>query len=482
MSYFATEFRVRADITQAKFAALAIAWARGMKNSELFSSDYAEDMSSDHALIMSESGETFALKKCLTKSGFVEGARYERTDADGLLWRSEIVLTNKGSAAALRVKAQCLSTTGNSRPKMPKKPYFVKMAIDDGWTVDDGAIPLADYAHSALALGSDFVSQALLHGGDNILPIIYLSAPFQTSGLNPDDISRYAFQMGGVAHIVVEPDRDFSSELMEKTGGRNPYGGTMALISPSNGVITRLYKGGKFSSDQDVLQAMCLKATDFISSKQAVFGWDWNDLLEETARQLRDRVSDSSEEHDTWQTLVQDQLKEKDEEILRLRRSVEELQSVILDTSNEDGNIISPEFSKVAGKEIYRNEFSDRIRFALSCVTQSGAPDLDERTLSVASKFLRTTQYSGGAKSMISRIKNCGNDSGKADARLIQILEEIGFTKRIDGGHPVLTPDPSLEGLKPQTFSNSPSDHRAGKNKASQIIKGLHLRKLDCDE
>lgn len=479
MSYFATEFPVKPSTTQAMFAALAIAWARGMTDSDLFSSQAVEELENDHAVLMSENGETLALKQCDTYEGFVIGVRYEKPDDEGLKWRSEIVLTNRGDAATLRVKAQCLSMLATAKPRTPRKPYFIKMAIQEGWTDIDGVLPIVDEPLCARDIGIDLVAKAICGKINAYLPIIYISASFSDEDRLPDhEVSKAAFRMGGVAHIIVEPNRDFSNSLMELTAGENPYGGTIALMAGDFGVLSRLYRGGRLASNQDVLRAVCSKATSYTSSRQAKSSWDWQDLLEESSRQLRAKVTDSSVELEEWHSIIDQQIRDKDQRIKELEAAVEEYQNAILEESNDDGRLLSAAFARQLGAEIYKGEFSDRTRLALSAVLSNDKNAIDERTRFVAEMVLNNTQFSGGARGLEARIKVAGNTSGKADVQMISILEEIGFTKRVDGGHPVMSPPESLKGLKSQTFSTSPSDYRAGKNKASQVINALHLKRL----
>lgn len=137
MSFFATEFPVSGEITQAQFMAQAIAWVKGMVHSTLFDGNTDDERFEDHAQLLAESGESLTLKRCEIHGGFVSGVRHEFPDSSGLVWRSEIVLTHKEQVSVLRAKGQCLVSEEGAFARTPRKPYFITMAIDDGWAERD---------------------------------------------------------------------------------------------------------------------------------------------------------------------------------------------------------------------------------------------------------------------------------------------------------------------------------------------------------
>nr|WP_272211282.1 hypothetical protein [Marinicella sp. W31]MDC2877169.1 hypothetical protein [Marinicella sp. W31] len=53
------------------------------------------------------------------------------------------------------------------------------------------------------------------------LPIIYISAKGNSSWIiSADEIEKLAYDLGGVAHVVVEPNREFSFALREITSAK----------------------------------------------------------------------------------------------------------------------------------------------------------------------------------------------------------------------------------------------------------------------
>ncbi|SIO30973.1 hypothetical protein SAMN05444722_1352 [Rhodovulum sp. ES.010] len=477
MSFFATEFPVQASVSKEKFAATALAWVKGMKKTTLFDAGVKDERHKDHAALIAPDGECLVLKQADLQGGFVSGARHELPDDAGRLWRSEIVLTSLNGKASLRVKSQCLSVKEGVQVMRPRKPYFVKMALDDGWGNPDAAIQVRQEPHVVDSNSVKIIADAIDGDCQSLLPIVLFSHPFADDrAIEPSLISRTAFNLGGVAHVFVEETRDESLRLMDLTDGENPYGGTVGIILPRRGVVKKLFRGWLLPGSIDVISAMEAFVQEISSQRQARFAWDWQDLLEESARQLRETAEKGSEEYEIWEKLREEENREKEEEVRRLRAKVEELSEQLAGISSEDDLLLSAQFSKQIGPQLYPGEFSDRLRLVTEHVLESSNEFLDRRTWAMLERISSITNKTGRASKLAKRLKNAGRDSGKADARFEEILRELGFTVRRDGGHPVCSPPEELFGVGPQTLSTSPSDHRAGKNKASQIINGLFLK------
>lgn len=313
-----------------------------------------------------------------------------------------------------------------------------------------------------------------------VLPVVYISAPLtEAARFDEDFVSKFSFRLAGIAHVIVEPSREFSLKLMDETAGKNPYGGTIGICLPEVGVVSRLYLGAKFPSQKELLSAVEAKVIQLASSRSARIGWEWQDLLEETSRQLRARAAQGKGGGEAEEVALNEAISEKNDEISRLRKSVEELTERIAKIDDETGgSLLSSSVVPLIGRELYQGEFSDRIRSILVDVLRNDNHELDARTLNTLKLLLIARKFTGGARLLEQRFKSAGRNSGKADSLFEQILRELGYSVRKDGGHPVCTPPDDLFGLKSETLSTSPSDHRAGKNKAAQIINGMSLKKL----
>jgi hypothetical protein len=267
---------------------------------------------------------------------------------------------------------------------------------------------------------------------------------------------------------------------MEKSGGKNPYGGFIGICVSNYGVVKRYFLGGIFQDSEDLRQAIYGFASQYVTNRKPRLGWDWQDLIEEASRQLRSKLQTSSADVKAWIDAFDQENKEKENEINTLREQLEKLQAENLEKSINESNSIFLQISNLIGKELYKGEILDRVRSLINACSAAKNSNLHPRTMEIARLILANTAWSGGAARLEERLKAAGKDSSTADQRLSAILTELGYSSRKTGGHPVMTPE-GLVGVSPQTMSTSASDHRAGKNAAMRIIRDLGISELHGD-
>lgn len=476
MTIFSTEFAVRKEIDRGQFAAQVIAWVKGMNASTLFDNKTALSEFSDEATVESPSGEKLTLKECSIGEGFIIGARHEMPDVDGRIWISEVTLASKDSISALRVRTQCAIVKGGAKAQTPKKPYFVKLAIEDGWPVEDGDFVLSQVPLFLNTGDVDLASKIVLGGVVSELPIVYISKRDDEKTIFSDkELNDLAFRLGGVAHVVVEPSRAFSKRLMMHAGGRNPYGGSLAVCVSGHGVVKRYFIGNLFADSEAISEAVYAFSSQYVTNRKPRIGVDWQNVIEESSRILRRQLDEGTLKLDKWLEAFDEKDNEKDKMIADLREQLDKLQEEYLETSKNESSISFKQIASLLGNELYKGEFVDRIRSIL--VLSLAADGVHPRTLEMCRRIVNGISWSGGADRLQSRLKVAGRDNSKADERIIEILLELGYEKRHSSGHPVCTPE-KLFGLSSQTMSSSSSDHRAGKNASQRIIRDMGLDAL----
>lgn len=274
--------------------------------------------------------------------------------------------------------------------------------------------------------------------------------------------------------MVVEPSRIFSKLLMEPAAGRNAYGGAVGVSVSGYGVVRKYFVGGTITDAETLLQAVTMYVSQYVTNRRPRLGWDWQDLIEESSNQLRQKVSTGVETHEALFDLWAEESSEKDNKIRMLQEQLERLQSETLEIDASKSKFDFAQISQLLGRELYKGEFFDQVRSVLASGNFGETVGLPKRTREIAKLIVNNTSASGGASKLESRIKSAGKDSSHSNDRLMEILIELGFERRINGGHPVLIPNGYL-GLQQQTFASSPSDHRAGRNSALRIIRDFGL-------
>ena len=479
---FATEFAVK-DFERSEFVGLALAWLKGSDYCTLFDEDAITDLSSEVANIKSLKGEEIKFHELKDKNATdAIGFRYEKHDDQGRIWRTEFVVTQGNLVqgdAILRTRTQCLAKLANVELEPPKKPFILKSIIQDGLTVDDGYFSILDKPHRLIDndFSIEIIKETLLGNGSNFLPVVYITMHGDGSfSLSEKQIERLAFELGGVAHVVVEPSRTFSAKLRDSTDGQNAYGGSIGVYLPQAPIGKKFYIGGAIKDSFELckwLSGYCIAARSRLPSK----GWDWTELQEQALRRQRERDRNSLSVRETEELYEQeiDTLKERIKEL--------EIANAAISTSTVRNSDYKSQWDQdsfsMSIPEIYTGEISDRIQFLIDCgLQQAEALGIDERTIAVAKTLLQHNSKSAELKELREQLGKVITNPKRYSKDVVKLLEKYGYSKKAEKTHVRLEPDPNLEGVSTLTIVKTPSDHRSLKNQRSHIENGLGISKL----
>lgn len=211
MRPFATEFPVRPVINRAEFIAEIIAWLRGTNYSTVLEEGPGDSLDGESAHLRSRSGEELYFRELNDGKVWVAvGFRHDFPDGQGRLWRTEGVLkqsTTELQYGLLRLRTQCLALKPGARLAIPRKPYIVKMLINDGWGGLDRTLQISDQpVWLSNDVGGMTLARNLTTGeASSYLPVIYISTTNKDAHLlDRDEVEKLAYDLGGVAHVVVE--------------------------------------------------------------------------------------------------------------------------------------------------------------------------------------------------------------------------------------------------------------------------------------
>lgn len=478
MSIFATELQVKPGISKAAFVAAIVAWLRGINRSTILESADAYENYDDEIWRETANGETLSLKSFEQSSSKVFGARLEIPDDAGRKWRTECVLTDLGNKAFLRVKGQCVAVHHSALVEAPKKPHIIRQAIEDGWCVSDGMIAPSLLPVILSASQLDLATAAIEGRATELLPTLYVSRGNQDHlPLNVDIVAK---SLAGICHVMVEPSRGFSFELMETTKRRNPYGGAVSLFSPNGREQFRLFKEFEDKSGSRLARECILRVSTFVSSLAAKKAWEWQDLQEAQSRRLREMATTASSEG------LDDYVATFDSEISAYRERIENLEArLAIETARADNDamvtedLFPNELKKRIGPELYDGEFTDRLRSFIVGALESPTKDRNGRTDEFAKRLLKELKFSGRSQSLISQIKSACRDGNQMPKQLGSLLSGFGFSRSNDGPHLKFEPPKELFGLGIEVLPSTPSDsQRGGRNRGAEVIRSFGLNEL----
>lgn len=481
MSQFATELLVPKSFASAAFAAQVLAWIRGMKHgTRLFDGLTPEVLAGDDIRLTAPEGEALMLR-ALGRDGDWQatGCQYDYVDPDRRLWRTEAVLRAlPGRGNLLRVRAQCLAVETLVRLEVPKRTHLIRAIIEEGHALPDGA--LTPSTRPVMLTDDDagltLAGQIVTGGATDFLPTVYVSAKGQAVwALSRKAINKLALDLAGVAHVVVEPSREFSFDLRDRVAGRNVYGGTIGLATAGEGVVQRFYLGAVLPDEQALVQKVQAGAIALRSRMPSLGGWDWLDLQDEILRRHseadRHRLS-SGEIEKLWQ----EELALKEARIAELQAELEEARK--LPPPELAGDAVLP-WRQDLLPEIYRGEMSDRIRAALAfCLEKGTDAGWDKRSLAVFENLLAASPAESELEEFREELKRATRDQARLNTAVKHLMTRHGFIEKSENSHSKLEPLPEYPGLDSITLMKTPSENRGLKNLKSQIEANLGLTQL----
>lgn len=480
---FSTEFPVLPSANRAAFVAEVVVWIRGMQHQTVLSSSSEAELDGANVHVRSATGEELRMRELQTNEGWSAiGIRHDLPDDLGRAWRTECVLkcaAAEGGQDLVRLRTQCIATTPSARLDTPRKPYLIKALLKNGWGGKDQQFSVTDQPvwleNSDAGVAS--AKSVTLGEAAKWLPTVYVSATGESSWLlSQREIEKLAYDLGGIAHVVVEPDRGFSFHLRDETEGRNAYGGTVGLSAPGQGIVRRYYLGWQIQDGKE-LAAAIVAAASTLRSQMPAFGWDWTELQEQALRVQREREKDSLTEAE-WNQLHQEQIDNLQDRIRELELQLSVSPAASLGT--DEAEFSTDNLVQRVGPEVYSGEISDRLRFAakttLSVAEQIG---LDTRSKTILQRVLERLPASPALAELSQDIARATKDPKRVASELTSLLARHGYSEKSDNKHIRLEANQGYDGLGAITLPKTPSENRGLKNLRKQIERTLGITNLD---
>lgn len=480
---FSTEFPVRASPNRAAFVSEVVGWLRGMRHQTVLSSASEAELDGANVHVRSATGEELRMRELQTSDGWSAiGARHDLPDDLGRVWRTECVLRRgaaEGGQDLVRLRTQCIATTAGAKLETPRKPYLIKALIKNGWGGKDRQLAVSDAATWLKSDSEGLTTASSVTVGDATkwLPVVYVSATGKSTWvLNPTEIEKLAYDLGGIAHVVVEPDRAFSFSLREQTDARNAYGGTVALSAPGQGIVRRYFIGWQIQDGIELAETV-REAAASLRSQMPSFGWDWTELQEQALRAQRSSEKSRLTAAESEQLYL--------EEIENLQDRIKQLEQALVarpadSVGTDEGEFSADNLIRRIGPEVYSGEVSDRLRFAakttLAVADQIG---LDTRSKVILQRVLDRLPVSPALAELSQDLARATKDPKRVASELTSLLARHGYSEKSDNKHIRMEADDLFEGLDAITIPKTPSDHRGLTNLRKQIERTLGITKLD---
>lgn len=483
MRAFATEFPIVSLDNRAAFVTQVALWLRGIADSDVLR--YAADGGLERETVFLESprGEKLHLREIPQESGFEAiGFRHDLPDNKGRVWRTEAVvhrLSESDSQGLIRLRTQCIARDAGASLDVPRKPFILKAILGDGWGGQDGLLKVTDQPLwlNDNELSLDIAQRIFLGTASRHLPVIYVSARRANSWLlSQQELERLSYELGGVAHIVVEPSRAFSFKLSNQCNDANPYGGAMGIAVPTRGLVRRIQTNWRLRSGADLIAAIKMSSIA-IRSEMPSEGWDWTEIQEQALKRQRqrDRNRLSAEENER---LYLEEIENLRDRVRQLEDQISARQQQNVDNSDIDSLLPEALIGRV-GSEIYPGEFSDRLRMAAK-ITCAAADQfgIDKRSVAVLEGIVKSLPLSSSLGELREGLSRATKERKRIASELISLLERHGYRMKSENGHVKMEARVGFSGLDTITLPKTPSESRGFQNLRKQIERTMGIAKL----
>ncbi len=467
MLKFNTLFPVKPEAEIDELISIANTWILGSPHSQLKEEvieSHKNDLEWEHSI----DSETLSYIQDDTKTNKTFGLRYSKLENDRR-WITDIIGVKDGKKFLISVQVSCDTSNPGAFIPNPKKPYIVRQLLDKIGGGPDGDLEVKDISYYLKDDEIDFASSLINGTSDLDLPIVYISSGGNNSPFV--DPKKLAHWFSGMAHIVVEPNREFSFRLMQEVSNRNAYGGAVGIYWPhSNGreiLLPSSYDFDSFHLEREVSDALREGLNDLRPPRTCTWGY----LSELSARRRIDQLKDQgSTEIDSYIEAFDRELKAKSEELEDANKEVFRLNSQ-LQAAYKSRTTVAGETILVRGaeRELYENEYKELLISIISKLsTQVPA---NSRRQHIIQDVLSSNQVEETVESKATEIKAQLKGYRTMTDDIRRFLEELGFEITGEGKHykAIFMGDNRYVVSIPKTSS----DHRAGMNLASEIINML---------
>ena len=492
MLLFSTILPINEKMTKEKFIRLVIEWNQKSNYPEniipnlVWDGKYTTSYETDHLLLDIEEYQ---------KEDIV-AVRYEKRDAEGVIWDSDYIMNFKDMKMSIRLDRSYLEEALKVDPEF-STPHFISMLIDGGYLRADNGL---DVRRTPLIIDEDNIDIAveIMTGKRRPrLPVVFVSKTSDNE--DPIDVNKLAGRLKGAAHVLVQGDYEMEATLQEDSGNEKLGNGSIDIYFPNPAVGHKRYMyrrnpGYDIQLTENIIERVIQYGNAKRVSPLYVWAGVTSALYEDQYRQSQEAYASADKaRHEALYKLLDlqgrydedvsqskqeaDQLLESfDEENRKLREDNERLRCQNVQLAYENQGLRSKLDSQTGVPVLYMGNEDDfyagEIKDLLLATLESGLKGYlasGTRRYDVVKDILEANDYRHISEKKSAEVKQLFNNYKGMTSKVRRGLEELGFEIQHDGGHykAIYYGDERYI----LVFAATPSDNRAGKNNALETIK-----------
>jgi len=473
MLIFSTRLPVKDTLTKEKFFELVVRWNQDSPHHRIDGIEW--DGGYRHRW-----GDMKNMLE-ITEYNDVAAAHFVQSE-HGVHWTTEFILHTGRREIGIYLSREATENTVYFHKEF-KPPYFLKLLMRENVLGSDGGLHISEYPHSfgATADEQQVLTQLCLEdAGAFRLPVVYLTRDWFTEQCVVDE-GELTRRLCGVAHVLVESDKEVSRTLKDLCHGQNVYNGGMAIYFPSVSAAAKRFIPYDGMDVEKVMTQMVrmifrymnqqkrerLDTWDGIQMMQ--MRWQTKQLLAEKRRIEENRKQTSKEKEQYWDEYVkaQTQVEALTEQNARLQSELAVLRARV-DSMGEN-----PLLYYGDEKEFYQGEMLEFVRTALSEKLDRLPKEKDRhlRCADVLQDLLNANECEEIQAQRQTALKRVLKGYRTLTPEIQSTLIDVGF-RITEGKHYKLTYYDDERYTVP--MAKSGSDWRGGDNLFSEIKKRIY--------
>lgn len=492
MLLFSTILDIKKEMTKDTFVQLVIEWNQKSKYSENVIPNLVWD--GQYNKLYPTKNLLLDIKEYPKEQ--IVAVRYEKRDKEGVIWDSDYIMNFKDMKMSIRLDRSYLEDARKVSPEFAT-PQFISMLVDRGYLQSDHGL---EVRRTPLVIDEEHLETAsdIMKGERRChLPVVFVSKT--SDNQDPIDAALLASRLKGAAHVLVQGDYG-TTELIRKRSRNDKLGdGSIDIYFPNPAVGHRRYIYRRNPGyDREVMEKViesvilygnakrvppiytwfgvisALYQEQYLASKEAYAAADKErrdalyELLELQGQYNVD-VSEAKAEADKLLECFDEEMNRLREENERLRSENGRLEYENLGLNSKNDAQTRPSVLVMGNEEdFYAGEIKDLLLKTLEAGLKSGLK-VGSRRYDVVKDIIDANDYQRISEGRAAKVKQLLHNYGGMTSKVKRGLEELGFQIKHDGGHykTIYYGDERYIIVHAAT----PSDGRAGKNNALEIIR-----------
>lgn len=466
MLSFAAEFPISHAVEERAFLDTALGWIAESPHSAF----------RDHELVVPSELGDYEFRSGDEKIDIVN-ARSEHDDLFGfrhvnnnesIVWTTTAVFSRSKISSWVGIRTYRESDHPAVHLPPAKKPIIVKSILSALGGGIDGSVSVGSVPIYVDGNQLELASQLLMGEAGCHLPVVYISCTFD--GRYMIDSNALANDLSGMAHVVVEPSREFSRRLQANVDSENVYGGVVGVYWPQGTGRRSFFLPRDFENASAMKRAIIEEIRSALLNRRPLHRCSWAAIREANSQgMLASLKASGSNKVEDYVKAFDQELEAKTQKLNDAEKEIARLNFELRNSESRGSKSAAVNLKIVDEIDLYPGEISSVILDALysaSSNVQDGS-----RRQHVLSGIIRVNDIPDQARESRTKLKNLLRDYKSMDKTTRRGLEGLGFSISEEGKHYKLV----YHGDDRYTFAlaKTGSDHRGGLNSASDIGKRI---------